>query len=232
VIVVGLVLGIVRRLLVPLATVVVLVGALIWFVAIPLVERQAANAIGRELGSDVDVEAHPKLRLGLLEGELGPADVRADPFRRHGLEISDLEVRVAKADVEVGALRDRDVIVGYDGIAGHARVREAALTAYVRDMLGRAQVRGAAGATVDLDPGQATATLRGVRVPVRASAVPPTGLRIEALGTTDAARTLRRALPDAVELGPLPYDLRLRRVRVTRGALAVSGGRGAGEQRV
>jgi hypothetical protein len=204
---------------------VIFLGAIIVLVSLvvqPFVERQAANAIGRQLGTKVTVDAGSAISPGIVSGDVGPLTVKADTFQRGDIAVRDLRAKVHGASLALGSIFSGSPKLTWSSLDMTADVRPGALAKYLRGILATAGVPGAARAFVHIAPGSTTLIVDKQRIPVTLTVVPPSSIRVTPAGSGTLARELTGALKATVDVGPLPYGLRLTGITLLANAARVA----------
>jgi hypothetical protein len=221
------------RLVVVLA---LLFGALIVLVALvvqPLVESQASDAIGRQLGTSVTVDAGSVLSPSIVSGDVGDLKVNADTFKRGDIGVRNLHATAHGASLNIGSVLGRSPKLTWSGLDMTAEVRPGALAKYLRGVLEQAGVPGAAKAFVHMAPGSATLIVDRQRIPVRLTVQPPSSILVTpAASTSSLASQLGDALRAPVDVGPLPYGLRLGTITLITNAARVTASAGKGHEKL
>jgi hypothetical protein len=212
-----------------------LLGALIVLVSLvvqPFVEHQAADAIGRQLGTKVTVDAGSVLSPGIVSGSVGDLKVHADTFQKGEIGVRNLQATVSGASLEVGSVFSGSPKLSWSSLQMTAEVRPGALAKYLRGVLDQAGVPGATKAFVHMAPGSATLIVDKHRIPVRLTVQPPSSILVTPSGTGTLATQLASALRAAVDVGPLPYGLRLTTVTLVADAARVAARAGKGHEKL
>jgi hypothetical protein len=220
------------RLVVVLA---LLFGALIVLVALvvqPLVESQASDAIGRQLDTNVTVDAGSVLSPSIVSGDVGDLKVHADTFKRGDIGVRNLHATVHGASLNIGSILGRSPKLTWSGLDMTAEVRPGALAKYLRGVLEQAGVPGAARAFVHMAPGSATLIVDRQRIPVRLTVQPPSSILVTPAGDSSLASQLGDALRAPVDVGPLPYGLRLGTITLITDAARVTARAGQGHEKL
>ena len=220
------------RLVVVLA---LLFGALIVLVALvvqPLVESQASDAIGRKLGTKVTVDAGSVLSPSIVSGDVGDLKVNADTFKRGDIGVRNLHATVHGASLNIGSVLGRSPKLTWSGLDMTAEVRPGALAKYLRGVLAQAGVPGAARAFVHMAPGSATLIVDRQRIPVHLTVQPPSSILVTPAGTGSLVSQLGDALRAPVDVGPLPYGLRLGTITLITDAARVTARAGKGSEKL
>jgi hypothetical protein len=214
---------------------VLLLGALIVLVSLvvqPFVERQAADAIGRQLGTKVTVDAGSVLSPGIVSGNVGPLTVKADTFERGVIPVRNLRAKVHGASIALGSVFGGSPKLTWSSLDMTADVRPGALAKYLRGILASAGVPGAARAFVHIAPGTSVLIVDKKRIPVTLAVVPPSSIRVTPQGSGALATQLASALSATVNVGPLPYGLRLTGITLVTDAARVSAQAGKGHEKL
>jgi hypothetical protein len=214
---------------------VLLLGALIVLVSLvvqPFVERQAADAIGRQLGTKVTVDAGSVLSPGIVSGNVGPLTVKADTFERGVIPVRNLRAKVHGASIALGSVFSGSPKLTWSSLDMTADVRPGALAKYLRGILAGAGVPGAARAFVHIAPGTSVLIVDKKRIPVTLAIVPPSSIRVTPQGSGALATQLASALSATVNVGPLPYGLRLTGITLVTDAARVSARAGKGHEKL
>jgi len=226
----------VRRLLIALVVIAVLVlGGVLAGVVIakPLLEERLAERIGNEVGAPVEVQMDLDRVPGGLAGHVGDVLITAPRIEREGIELVDLEVTIDEADVAMLELARGTAEVSFDAVRFQVGMREEEIQAYVAERLAAAGVPGAQALQVRVtpDPEGVYATIPGIaQVRLLVRVVGADRVRLEVQGRGAAAETLRQVLPAAIDVGPLPLDLRLTGITYGEGVVFVQGARGPGTE--
>jgi hypothetical protein len=214
---------------------VLFVGALVVLVSLvvqPFVERQAADAIGRQLGTKVTVDAGSVLSPGIVSGDVGPLTVKADTFERGVIPVRNLRAKVHGASIELGSVFSGSPKLSWSSLDMTADVRPGALAKYLRGILAAAGVPGAARAFVHIAPGSSVLIVDKKRVPVTLTVVPPSSIRVTPAGSGALATQLASALEATVNVGPLPYGLHLTGITLVTDAARVAAQAGKGHEKL
>jgi hypothetical protein len=214
---------------------ILLLGALIVLVSLvvqPFVERQAADAIGRQLGTKVTVDAGSVLSPGIVSGNVGPLTVKADTFERGVIPVRNLRAKVHGASIALGSVFGGSPKLTWSSLDMTADVRPGALAKYLRGILASAGVPGASRAFVHIAPGTSVLIVDKKRVPVTLAVVPPSSIRVTPHGSGALATQLASALSATVNVGPLPYGLRLTGITLVTDAARVSAQAGKGHEKL
>jgi hypothetical protein len=226
----------VRRLLIALIVIAVLVlGGMLAGVVIakPLLEERLAERIGDEVGAPVEVQMDLDRVPGGLAGRVGDVLVTAPRIERQGIELVDLQVTIDEADVAMLELARGTAKVDFEGVQFQVGMREEAIQEYVAERLAAAGVPGAQALQIRVtpDPEGVYATIPGIaQVRMLVRVVGADRIRLEVQGKGAAAQTLREVLPQAIDVGPLPLDLRLTGITYGQGVAFVQGERGPGTE--
>ena len=113
-----------------------------------------------------------------------------------------------------------------------AEVRPGALAKYLRGVLSTSGVPGADKAFIHMAPGSVTLIVDKHRVPVHLTLVGPSSIKVTPAGSSALATQLRTALQTRVNVGPLPYGLRLTGITVIANAARVSAHGGKGSEKL
>jgi hypothetical protein len=81
-------------------------------------------------------------------------------------------------------------------------------------------------------PGQATLIVDKHRVPIRLDTIAPASVRVTPEATGALASELSSALAAAVDVGPLPYGLRLTGIEIVADAAVVTARAGKGKESI
>jgi hypothetical protein len=212
-----------------------LVGALIVLVALvvqPFVQSQASDAIGRQLGTKVTVDAGSVLSPSIVSGDVGDLKVHADTFKRGDIGVRNLRATVRGASLEIGSIFSGSPKLTWSSLQMTAEVRPGALAKYLRGVLEQAGVPGAAKAFVHMAPGSATLIVDRQRIPVRLTVQPPTSILVTPAGSGSLASELGGALKAPVDVGPLPYGLRLSGITLVLDAARIAASAGKGREKL
>jgi hypothetical protein len=204
---------------------VVFIGAIVVLLSLvvqPFVERQAADAIGRQLGTKVTVDASSVISPGIVSGNVGPLTVKADTFKRGDIAVRNLRAKVHGASLSLGTVLSGSPKLTWSSLDMTADVRPGALAKYLRGVLAQAGVPGAARAFVHIAPGHTALIVDKQRIPVTLAVVPPSSIRVTPSGSGALAQELSGALKNTVDVGPLPYGLRLTGITVVADAARVA----------
>ena len=220
------------RLLVLLALLVGAVAILLSLVVEPFVEHQASSAIGKELGTKVTVDAGSVFTPGVIKGDVGPLKIHADRFKRGVIPVRNLNARVHGGSLSLRSLFGGSAKLHWSSLDMTAEVRPGALAKYLREVLAQANVPGAARAFVHIEPSGATLIVDRHRVPVRLTVVQPSSVRVTPEGSGALATKLASALSTNVNVGPLPYGLRLTGITMVTDAARVAAHAGPGSEKL
>jgi len=220
------------RLFVLLALLVIAIVVLLSFVVQPFVERQASAAIGKQLGTKVTVNASSVLSPGVIKGNVGPLEVHADTFKRGVIPVRNLNAKVHGGSLALGSVFSGSPKLTWSSIDMTAEVRPGALAKYLRGVLAAASVPGADRAFVHIAPGSATLIVDKHRVPIKLTVVPPSSVKVTPIGTSALAVELASALETKVDVGPLPYGLRLTGITLIANAAVVAARAGKGSEKL
>ncbi len=220
------------RLVVLLALLVGAIAILLSLVVQPFVERQASSAIGKQLGTKVTVDAGSVLSLGVIKGDVGPLKVHADTFKRGVIPVRNLDARIHGGSLSLGSLLSGSPKLHWSSIDMTAEVRPGALAKYLRGVLEQSSVPGADKAFVHMAPGSTTLIVDRHRIPVTLTLIPPSSIKVTPIGTDALVTQLADALATRVDVGPLPYGLRLTGVTVIADAARVSAHGGTGSEKL
>lgn len=220
------------RLVVLLALLLGAIAILLSLVVQPFVERQASSAIGRQLGTKVTVNAGSVFSPGVIKGDVGPLKLHADTFKRGVIPVRNLNARVHGGSLSLGSIFSGSPKLDWSSLDMTAEVRPGALAVYLRGVLQESGVPGAERAFVHMEPGGATLIVNKHRVPVRLSVIPPSSVKVTPVGNGALATQLASALETKVDVGPLPYGLRLTGITVTTDAARVSAHAGKGSEKL
>jgi hypothetical protein len=210
------------RLVIVLAVLVGAIALLLSLVVQPFVQHQAADAIGRQLGTKVTVDAGTVLSPGIVSGNVGPLTVKADTYQKGVIPVRNLQAKVHGGSVDLGSLFSGSPKLTWSSLDMTAEVRPGALAKYLRGRLSSAGIPGAERAFVHIQPDGATLIVDKQRIPVRIDAVPPSSVRVTAEGTGAIQSQLSSVLAASVNVGPLPYGLRLTGLKLIANAAVVS----------
>jgi LmeA-like phospholipid-binding len=211
------------------------VGALIVLVALvvqPFVQSQAADAIGRQLDTKVTVDAGSVLSPSIVSGDVGDLKVHADTFKQGEIGVRNLRATVHGASLNLGSIFGGSPKLTWSSLDMTAEVRPGALAKYLRGVLGQAGVPGADKAFVHMAPGSATLIVNRQRIPVQLTVQPPTSILVTPAGSGSLASELGDALKAPVDVGPLPYGLRLGTITLVADAARVSAHAGKGHEKL
>jgi hypothetical protein len=224
--------GRVIRLLVLLALLLGAIAILLSLVVQPFVEHQASSAIGRELGTDVSVDAGSVFSHGVIKGDIGPLEIHADTFKRGVIPVRNLKAKVHGGSLSLGSVLSGSPELHWSSLDMTAEVRPGALAKYLRGVLAESSVPGAERAFVHMEPSGAVLIVDRHRVPVKLTVIPPSSVKVTPVGSDALATQLSSALATRVDVGPLPYGLRLTGVTVVTDAARVSAHAGKGKERL
>jgi hypothetical protein len=210
------------RLLVFLVLIVCVLGLVAFVVGRPFVERLAARSIEDRLGTPVSVSIATSISPGMLRGDLGDVTVRAKQFERNGLRLAGARAVYHGVNVQVSDLVSGDVRLHYSSVAFEGSLTEAALVAYLRQLLAE---RGLPSKKlrVAIDKGGATVRMGTLHAAVGARIVGVSSIR---LVPVNGSPTLVRALATPIQLGPLPDGVHLTGIVLRKGRAMIAG-RGA-----
>jgi hypothetical protein len=191
------------------------------YIGEPYVEDAVAEAVRDDLDAkEADVDVQMPLRPGLIRGEVGKVVVIVRGLRQGDIPVRALRATVFNAQVPLSDVASRRLALSFDRVTLRAIVTEEAVRGYLRKKLRRAA--GGQEVRVELRDGEMVARVGVLEVPLRVSVVGDQQLKISAEGA------IATGLGEPIDLGRLPYGLRVRDVRVERNRLIVTGGRGAG----
>jgi hypothetical protein len=210
------------RLVVLLALLVGAIAILLSLVVQPFVERQAASAIGKELGTKVTVDAGSVLSPGVIKGDVGPLKVHADTFKRGVIPVRNLDAKIHGGTLSLGSVLSGSPKLTWSSLDMTAEVRPGALAKYLRGVLSTSGVPGAEKAFIHMAPGSVVLIVDKHRVPVTLTVIPPSSIKVTPAGSDALATQLANALEARVNVGPLPYGLRLTGITVVANAARVS----------
>jgi hypothetical protein len=223
-----------RRMLIILVAVLALVLAGILagvVIAKPLLEERIADQISEQVGSPVEVSMDLDRVPGGFAGRVGDVRITADELEREGLQLQDLRVTIDEADVAMLDLARGKAEVGWDELRLSVGIPEEELRRYVVPRLAAAGVPNADALQIRVvpQPEGIYARVPGI-APVRilARVVGEDTIALEVQGSGAAARALREALPDTIDVGPLPLHIKLTGIRYGQGVVYVEGRRGPG----
>jgi hypothetical protein len=214
---------------------VVLAGAVVLLLTLvvqPYVQSKAANAIGKQLGTKVTVDSSTLVTPGIISGDVGALTVKADTYQKGAIPVRDLQAKVHGGSVDMGSLFSGSPKLTWSSLDMTAEVRPGALAKYLRTRLAAAGVPGADRAFVHMAPGQATLIVDKHRFPIRIDTVAPASVRVTPEATGALASELSGALAASVNVGPLPYGLRLTGVQVVANAAVVTAHAGKGTESI
>jgi hypothetical protein len=223
-----------RRLLIILVAIgaLVLAGILAGVViAKPLLEERIADQISQQVGAPVEVSMDLDRVPGGLAGRVGDVHITADQLERDGLVLQDLQVTIDEADVAMLDLARGKAQVGWDELRMSVGISEEELQRYIASRLAAEGVPGAQALQIRVVPQPEGIYVRVPGVsPVRvlARVVGEDKIALEVQGSGAAARVLRAALPDTIDVGPLPLHMKLTGIRYGQGVVYVEGRRGPG----
>jgi hypothetical protein len=223
------------RLIRILVLLVLLLGAIAILASLvvqPFVEHQASSAIGKQLGTDVSVDAGSVFSPGVLKGDVGALEIHADTFRRGVIPVRNLNAKVHGGSLALGSLLSGSPKLTWSSLDMTAEVRPGALAKYLRGILEEAGVPGAERAFVHIEPAGATLIVDKHRVPVGLTIVPPSSVKVTPQGAGALAARLASALATKVNVGPLPYGLRLTGITLITNAARVSARAGSGSEKL
>jgi hypothetical protein len=220
------------RLVIVLAVLLGAIALLLSLVVQPFVQHRAADAIGSQLGTKVTVDAGTVLTPGIFSGDVGPLTVEADTYKKGVIAVRNLEAKVHGGSVDLGSLFSGSPKLTWKSLDMTAEVRPGALAKYLRVRLASAGVPGAQRAFVHIAPEGATLIVDKHRIPIRLDALPPASVRVTAEGTGALQSKLSPVLAQSVNVGPLPYGLRLTGLRLAKNAAVVSAHAGKGHERL
>jgi hypothetical protein len=220
------------RLAVLLALLVGAIAILLSLVVKPFVEHQASDAIGKELGTKVSVDAGSVLSPGIVLGDVGPLEIHADTFKRGVMPVRNLDANVHGGALSLGSILSGSPKLTWSSLDMTAEVRPGALAKYLRGVLSTSGVPGAEKAFIHMAPGSVTLIVDKHRVPVRLTLVGSSSIKVTPAGGTALATQLANALQAKVSVGPLPYGLRLTGITVVSNAARVSAHAGKGSEKL
>jgi hypothetical protein len=113
-----------------------------------------------------------------------------------------------------------------------AEVRPGALAKYLRGVLAQSNVPGADRAFVHMEPSGAILIVDKHRVPVKLTVIPPSSVKVTPVGADPVATQLASALATRVDVGPLPYGLRLTGITVVTDAARVTAHASKGSEKL
>jgi hypothetical protein len=218
------------RLVIVLAVLLGAIALLLSLVVQPFVQHQAADAIGRQLGTKVTVDAGTVLSPGIVSGDVGPLTVKADTYQKGVIPVRNLQAKVHGGSIDLGSIFSGSPKLTWSSLDMTAEVRPGALAKYLRTQLAAANVPGADRAFVHMAQSGATLIVDKHRIPIRIDAVAPSSVRVTAEGTGAIQSELQSALAASVNVGPLPYGLRLTGLRLIANAAVVSAHAGKGHE--
>jgi hypothetical protein len=220
------------RLALLLALLVVAIAVLLSLVVQPFVEHQASSAIGKQLGTNVSVDAGSVFNPGVLKGDVGPLKIHADTFKRGVIPVRNLNAKVHGGSLALGSVLSGSPKLTWSSIDMTAEVRPGALAKYLRGILAQAGVPGADRAFVHIEPAGVTLIVAKHRVPVRLTIIPPSSVKVTPEGIDALANQLATALATNIDVGPLPYGLRLTGLTLATNAARVSARAGKGSEKL
>ena len=218
------------RLLITLALLVAAIAILLSLVVQPLVDHQASAAIGRQLGTPVSVDSGSLFSPGAIKGDVGPLKVHADTFKRGVIPVRNLNAKVHGGSLAIGSIFSGSPKLDWSSIDMTADVRPGALAKYLRVVLARSDIPGADRAFVHMAPGAATLIVDRRRIPVTLTVVPPSSIKVTPGGNDALVSQLASALGTRVDVGPLPYGLRLTGITLLANAARVAAHAGKGQR--
>jgi hypothetical protein len=210
------------RLAVLLGLLLVAIAILLSLVVQPFVERQASSAIGTQLGTKVTVNAGSFFSPGVIKGDVGPLKIHADTFKRGVIPVRNLDAKVHGASLSLGSLLSGSPKLTWSSLDMTAEVRPGALAKYLRGVLAQGGVPGADRAFIHMAPGSVTLIVDRHRVPVTLTVIPPSSIKVTPAGGDALAAQLASALQTKVDVGPLPYGLRLTGITILADAARVA----------
>ena len=220
------------RLVVLLALLVGAVAILLSLVVKPFVEHQASDAIGKELGTKVSVDAGSVLSAGIVKGDVGPLKIHADTFKRGVIPVRNLDAKLHGGALALGTVLSGSPKLTWSSLDMTAEVRPGALAKYLRGVLSTSGVPGADKAFIHMAPGSVTLIVDKHRVPMRLTLVGPSSLKITPASTNALAQQLANALQTRVNVGPLPYGLHLTGITIVANAARISAHGGKGSEKL
>jgi hypothetical protein len=216
-------------------TLVLLVGAiaiLLSLVVQPFVEHQASSAIGKELGTKVSVNAGSVFSPGVIKGDVGPLKIHADTFKRGVIAVRNLNAKVHGGSLALGSIFSGSPKLRWTSLDMTAEVRPGALAKYLRGVLAQSAIPGADKAFVHMAPGSATLIVDRHRIPVDLTVIPPSSVKVTPTGDDPFVTQLASALDTRVDVGPLPYGLRLTGITLVADAARVTAHAGKGSEKL
>jgi hypothetical protein len=220
------------RVLVLLGLLIAAIAILLSLVVQPFVEHQASSAIGKELGTKVTVDAGSVFSLGAIKGDVGPLKIHADTFKRGVIPVRNLNAKVHGGSLSLGSVLSGSPKLRWSSLDMTAEVRPGALAKYLRGVLAESNVPGADRAFVHMEPSGAILIVDKHRVPVKLTVIPPSSVKVTPVGSDVLAIQLANALETRVDVGPLPYGLRLTGITVVTDAARVTAHAGSGSEKL
>jgi hypothetical protein len=220
------------RLFVTLALLIAAIAILASLVVEPFVEHQASSAIGRQLGTKVTVDAGSVVSPGVVEGDVGPLKIHADTFERGAIPVRNLNAKVHGGSLALGSLLSGSPKLTWSSLDMTAEVRPGALAKYLRGVLSTSGVPGADKAFIHMAPGSVTLIVDRHRIPVKLTVVQPSSVKVTPIGSDALTSQLATALQTNVDVGPLPYGLRLTGITVVANAARVAAHAGKGSEKL
>ena len=137
---------------------------------------------------------------------------------------------IDEADVAMLDLARGKAEVGWDELRLSVGISEEELRRYVVPRLAAEGVPNADALQIrsSRSPRASTPACRDPPVRILARVVGEDRIALEVQGSGAAAQVLREALPDAIDVGPLPLHIKLTGIRYGQGVVYVEGRRGPG----
>jgi hypothetical protein len=220
------------RLVITLALLVGAIAILLSLVVQPFVEHQAASAVGKQLGTKVTVDSGSVFSPGVIKGDVGPLKIHADTFTRGVIPVRNLTAKVHGASLAIGSIFSGSPKLEWSSLDMTAEVRPGALAKYLRGVLAQSNVPGAERAFVHMAPGSATLIVDRRRIPIALTVVPPSSVKVTPTGNNALVTQLANALQTKVDVGPLPYGLRLTGITLVANAARVTAHAGNGSEKL
>jgi hypothetical protein len=206
------------RLVITLALLVGAIAILLSLVVQPFVEHQA--------------DSGSVFSPGVIKGDVGPLKIHADTFTRGVIPVRNLTAKVHGASLAIGSIFSGSPKLEWSSLDMTAEVRPGALAKYLRGVLAQSNVPGAERAFVHMAPGSATLIVDRRRIPIALTVVPPSSVKVTPTGNNALVTQLANALQTKVDVGPLPYGLRLTGIKLVANAARVTAHAGNGSEKL
>jgi hypothetical protein len=220
------------RLVITLALLVGAIAILLSLVVQPFVEHQASSAVSKRLGTKVTVDSGSVFSPGVITGDLGALKIHADTFKRGAIPVRNLTARVHGSALALGSVLSGSPKLEWSSLDMTAEVRPGALAKYLRGVLAQSNIPGAERAFVHMAPGSATLIVDRRRIPVDLTVIPPGSVKVTPTGNDPFVLELANALDTRVDVGPLPYGLRLTGITLLANAARVTAHAGKGSEKL